>query len=281
MSVTVLFLALWGRAMVIDTDTLADSLAPLSESNFVRGYVADWIADEMVDSGADPQAVEPAIDYLIESSSVGESFDQLVSEMVHAAAGADPEGSRIDMAGLFRPTVPELTASLEGLGYPVTEGEVAEFIGDLDPLVIRAPGEGAMVGPSSPTAARLGTAALLAVLAMAGFGFGLIALAEDRVGEVRSLMTRVAVGGLSFAVFLRVGSWVLDPGGGRAPVRSSLSALAASKWLVPLQVALVAAILAAGLYFGRRLLKRREGFRSADEQSTHRSEQLQSRTGHG
>jgi hypothetical protein len=268
MSVSILFVALWGRAVVVDTDALAESMAPLSESAIVMDFVADWMAEELVDSGADPSTAEPTVGFLFESSSVGAALDQLVMEVVYAAASADPDGSRIEMAALFGPTVPELTVGLTGLGYPVTEGEVSEIVDGLDPLDIRRPGAGAVVGPNSPTAARLGTAALLALVGMVIFGLGVVAISEDRIAEVRSLLTRIAVGGLSFAVFLRVGSWVLDPSRGRAPIRSALATMAESKWVVPLQIALVAAAVAGAIYLGRRWVRRRRGPQSADEQST-------------
>ena len=276
MSVSILFLALWGRAVVVDTDTLAESLAPLSETSIVRDYVADWLAEELVDSGADPAMVEPSVESILESSRVSEALDQLVGEVVAAAAATEPAGSVIDMAGLLGPTVPELTLGLSGLGFPVTQGEISEVVAGLDPLVVRQSGSEALVGPDSPTAARLGTAALLAALGIVIFGLGVVALAGDRVAEVRSLLNRVAIGGLSFAVFLRLGSWVLDPSRGRAPVRSSLSALAGSKWFVPLQVALVAAGVAGAIYVGRRWLRRRGVFPSADERPTPQPEQSQS-----
>jgi hypothetical protein len=257
MAVSILFLALWGRAVVADTETLSDSLSPLARSGIVADFVADWMAEELTESGADPATVRPTVDYFFESSSVGDTVDQLVGEVVYAAAASSPEGSRIDMAALIGPTVPELTAGLSGMGYPVAESQVADVVAGLDPLVIRQPGADAIVGPNSPTAARLGTAALLAVLGIVVFGLGVVSLSEDRIGAVRALATRVAVGGLSFAVFLRLGSWVLDPSGGRAPVRSTLSELAGSKWMVPLQVAVVAGAIAGAIYVGRRWLRRR------------------------
>jgi hypothetical protein len=105
------------------------------------------------------------------------------------------------------------------------------------------------------TATRLGTAALLAVLALLGLGYGFVSLSEDRLSAVRSLLTRVALGGLSFAIFLKLGSWVLDPSGGRAPVQASISAVAGSKWAVPLALAVAAAAVAGIVYLVRRRLR--------------------------
>jgi hypothetical protein len=279
MSVSILFLSLWGRAVVVDTETLAESFSPLAESHIVRDYVADWMTEEMIDSGVEPSTVQPAVEQLLQSSSLGEALDQLVGEVVFAAASTDPTGSVIDMAGLFGPTVPELTLGLTGLGYPVTPDNVSGIIERLDPLVVRQSGSDALLGANSPAAARLGTAALLALVGLVTFGLGVVYFAEDRVAEVRSLLNRIAVGGLSFAVFLKLGSWVLDPSGGRAPVRATLSNLAGSKWLVPLQVALVAGAVAGAIYVGRRWLRRRGGFHPPSGRSTPQREQSQSISG--
>lgn len=279
MSLSILFLSLWGRAVVVDTETLAESLSPLASSGIVVDYISDWMAQEMVESGAEPDLVEPTVDHFLGSTSIGQTLDQFTTEVVHAAASTDPGGATIDMAALIHPTVPEITLGLNGLGYQVGEDTISGIVQDFDPLVIREPGSGAVVGPASPTAARLGTAALLATVAILGFGGAFVALSEDRVTGVRNLATRGAIGGLSFAVFLRVGSWVLDPTGGRAPVPETLSELAGSKWAVPLQVAAVSGLIAASIYVGRRVIKRVGVFQSPDEQSTQPSEPRKSLSG--
>lgn len=271
-SVSILFLAIWGRSVVVDTDTLAESLSPLANSGIVVGFLSDWMSDELLESGADPATVEPTVDLFFNSSAIGETFDRFALEVVHAAASTDPEGAAIDMADLVQPTVPELTTGLVAMGYAVTEDSIAAVVAQFDPLVIGQPGSEPLVGLNSQTAARLGTAALLASTALLVFGAAFVWLSEDRVRATRRLLNRVAVGGLSFAVFLRVGSWVLDPEGGRASVPETLSSLAGSKWAVPLQVAFVSALLAAGIYFVRRLFRRVGVFPSPDEPPTPPSE---------
>lgn len=279
MAVSILLLSLWGRAVIVDTDRLAESLTPLAGASIVKDFVGDWMVDEMVDSGIGRSVAEPTIDRYLESSGVGNALDQLVNESVHAAASPDPDGAAIDMAGLFSPAVPEFTQALNVAGHPATESEVANVVAQFDPLVIRPPGSEPAFGPNSTTASRLGTAALLALLALIGLGLAFVSLSEDRVGALRSLMSRVAIGGVSFAVFLRVGSWVLDPEGGRAPVEKTMSELARSEWIVPLQVAAVAALVAGAIYVGRRWFRPEEESRSPDEQPTPRAERPRSLSG--
>lgn len=275
-SLSILFVSLWGRAVVIDTETLGESLAPLARSETVIDFMTAWMADEMVESGVDSDLVEPTVDYLVGSTVAGQTLDLMAKEVVAAAASPDTNGSSIDMRGLVAPAVPEVTMSLNGLGYPVSEGEVKDVVEGLDPLVIRQPGAAAFVGPTSPTASRLGTASLLATFALIVFGTAYITLSADRVSALRSLLNRVAVGGLSFAILLRVGSWVIDPGGGRAPVPETLSAIAGSKWHVPLQIAGVAALVGAAIFVARRSLRREAASRSASARARPREERRSS-----
>lgn len=278
-SVTILFIALWGRAVVIDTDSLAESLAPLSDAGAVVDIFAGWIADELVDSGYEPEVVDPAVDYMLQSSTTAGALDSLVGDVVRAAATSNPEGSAVDMSSLLAPAVPEVTEGLADLGFPAEEPEVAALVAGLDPMVIRQPGTSAYIGPASPAATRLGTAALLALLGMATFGYFSVVSSEDRITAVRGLFTRVAVGGFGFSILLLIGSWVTDPRGGRAPVSETISGVASSKWLVPLQVGLVAAGVAGSIYVTRRWLRREEASRSGDEPPTQPEERPLSRSG--
>lgn len=267
-AVTILLIAVWGRSVVVDTGTLGESLAPLSESATVVDLFTRWLGDEMQQQGVDPVLIQPAVDHVVESPEFSQAMERFVVEVVVAASSAAPEGSSIDMGKLLTPVVPDVSAGLAAMGVPVQEPRVAEIVAGLDPLVIRGPGTDPMVGPESSAAARLGTAALIAVVTMVVAGWVYIVTSEDRITALRSLITRIAVGAFGFAILLRIGSWIVDPHGGRAPVPEALAALGRSKWLVPLQIALVAAAVAAGIYLGRRVLRRGEGSPTPSELPT-------------
>ena len=254
LSVTILFLALWGRAVVVDTDELANSVAPLAESSQTFDLIADWATEEFLEAGADPALVEPTVTYLLDSTAVGGSLERFINQVVEAAASSHPAGSSIDMKALLTPLIPDLAAGISEIGVPVSIDEVTLIVNDLEPLVIREPGAGAIVGSSSPTASRLGTAVLFASLSIVVLGYSIVVLSEDKFSAFRELLTKVAVSGLTFAVLLRVGSWVLSPSGGRAPIADTLANLADSKWSVPFQVALIAGGLALMIYLVRRRL---------------------------
>ena len=278
-SVTILLIALWGRAVVVDTQQLSESLAPLSESGAVVDVFAGWMTDELVDSGYEREVVDSVIAYTLESSATAGTLDAFVGDVVVAAASASPEGSTVDMASLLAPAVPEVTAGLAEIGLPADQAEVASFVAGLDPMVILEPGEAALVGPASPAATRLGTAALLAFLGMISFGYLAVVSAEDRVTAVRGLFSRVAVGGFGFAILLLIGSWITDPRGGRAPVSDTISGLTSSKWVLPMQVGLVATAAAVLIYSGRLWLRRGEESHSTDASPTPSPEREPSQSG--
>lgn len=265
--------------MVVDSDALAESLAPLADSALVGGVVADWMTEELVDSGYSPELADPAVSFALESSATAAAMDGFVSDVVRAAASSDPSGASVDLASLLAPTIPEVTTSLAEMGLPTTEADVRSIVSGLNPMVIREPGSPALVGPESPAASRLGTAALLAIGGIIFFGYASVVSSEDRIAAVRELFTRVAVGGLGFAILLLVGSWITDPRGGRAPVPETISQIASSKWMVPLQVGLAAAAVAVSIYVGRRWLKRGEGSRPRDGSPTPREERDPSLSG--
>jgi len=133
------------------------------------------------------------------------------------------------MSRILAPSVGVITAGLNDAGVPVSVEQVEIAVATLDPLVIRDSADRPLVGVSSPLASTLGTAALLAVMVMLVTGWIYVAVSRDRVRAVRSLLNRFALGALSFAVLLRIGAWIVDPQGGRAPVGESLARGADSK----------------------------------------------------
>jgi hypothetical protein len=250
---TVLLVGVWGRAMVIDTNQLAESLTPLAASDAVAERISDWLEAELVRSGIDGPDASVAADQVLTHPQVGPVLEQLVAEGVEAAASADPTGASLDVAAILVPATGQITSGLNQAGVPVTAAQVEAALAQLDPLVIREPSDRPFVGASSPLASNLGTAAMLGVLLMLLAGSAYVAMSRDRMRALRSLLTRFALGALSFAVLLRTGAWLVDPEGGQAPFRESFALLADSKWVVPLNFGLVSLGAAA---IARMLMRR-------------------------
>jgi hypothetical protein len=250
---TVLLIGIWGRAVVVDTNELAETLSPLAAGEMVSDRLASWLEAELVAAGVDGVGASVVADQVLAHPSVGPVLEQLVAEGVEAAASGDPNGGSVDVAAILVPASGQIAGGLNEAGVPVSAERVEAALSQLDPLVIRDPADQPFVGADSPLAANLGTAAMLGALLMLLGGTAYIVMSMDRMRAFRSLLTRFALGALSFAVLLRIGSWLVDPEGGRAPFRESFALLANSKWMVPLTIGLVA--MAAAIVF--RVFRRR------------------------
>lgn len=245
--------------MVIDVDALEQAAVPLADSGAVVELLTGWLDAELADAGLEPVTSDTVTEEILERSSVAAALETFTVEFVAAAADPSPGGSIVDVSTILRPAVPEIGAALESAGVPTPEFRVSEVVAGLDPLVVRGAGADPHIGPKSPAAARLGTAAVLAIVVMVVAGWLAIASAEDRLTEARSLLNRVAVGALSFSILLKLGSWVLDPRGGRAPLSESASIVANSKWVFIAVLGLSAAAAGGVVWLVRRYLRRKGG----------------------
>jgi hypothetical protein len=255
LAATVLLGGIWGRAVVVDTGELADSLSPLAASELVAGRISAWLETELTTAGLGEAEAAAVAGRVLAHPGVGPVVEQLVAEGVEAAATGDPDGRSVDVAGILTPASGQITSGLNEAGVPVTAEQVVTALSRLDPVIIRDPADRPLIGAASPLATSLGTAAILGAVLMVLSGSAYIVMSRDRVRALRSLVTRFALGALSFAVILRIGSWLVDPEGGRAPFRESVALLANSKWMVPMTIGLVAAGAAFALRVARRAVR--------------------------
>jgi hypothetical protein len=251
----VLLGGIWGRAVIVDTSELADALSPLATSELVAGRISSWLESELASAGVGEAEAAVAAGRVLAHPGVGLVIEELVAEGVEAAATGDPRGTSVDAAAILAPATSEIAVGLNEAGVPVTREQVDAALSRLDPIAIRDPADRPLIGAASPLATSLGTAAILGGILMAMSGTAYVMMSPDRVQAFRSLVTRFALGALSFAVILRIGSWLVDPEGGRAPFRESVALLANSKWMLPLTIGLAAASAAFIIRIARRGLR--------------------------
>jgi hypothetical protein len=255
LAATVMLGGIWGRAVVVDTGELADALTPLAASELVAGRISAWLEAELATAGLGEAEAASVAAQVLAHPGVGPVVEELVAQGVEAAATGDPDGTSVDVAAILAPASGQIAAGLIEAGVPVTGDAVGAALSQLDPIAIRDPSDRPLIGNGSPLASSLGTAAMLGAILMLFSGSAYVAMSRDRGRALRSLLTRFALGALSFAVILRIGSWLVDPEGGRAPFRESFALLADSKWMVPLTVGLVAASVAVVLRIVRQRVR--------------------------
>ncbi len=262
LATSVLLISIWGRAVVVDADELSSNLRPISQSEEVSGRFTDWMAQQLVESGIPEEQAESAAEVSVTLPTVENAIGNLVEDVVLAAASPDPGPRAVDVSGALAPAVPDVTRAVVAAGVPVTEEQVGAVVSGLDPLVIRQPGEPPVIGQASPVAGKLAVATVVALAAQVVFGSIYVLLGENRLNAAKTLFTRFALGGISFAVLLKLGSWVADPEGGRAPVSQSISLVADSKWALPAVLG-VGAGVAAVFFWMARISSTRAGTKPA------------------
>jgi hypothetical protein len=246
LSTTLFLIGVWGRAVVVDEETVSQSVRTALESESVADRVYSWLADGLESAaGLAPSDVEGAIAEVRElpqaDAVVADLIDQIVGAVM-APPGSEPV---IDIADTLRPVVPAFAAGLQAEGITVEDGAVDAALDRLDPVELETEEFVGLVAVAEEAEAVFTMIVAITVSAMLVTGAAAIALSQDRVTMLRMLLTRVAVSGLSYAVIFRVGGWVLSPDGGRSPLLGSGGVVLRSNLHVFIVAALGAASLAA------------------------------------
>lgn len=255
LATTVALVSMWGRAVAEDPSAVIDAARPLATATVVVERFEDLVAEAMSATfGMDPGVSRQVVDGAFQQVDADEILAGLLADMVRAAASTDR--TVIDVGDRLLPLAENISERVTASGYPVDTEAVVNVLRGLQPVVVEGTGR---IGPSSPTARGFSTATLVGLVLMAGSGAGLVAMSEQKVTTARSLLARIAVSAFTFAVLLRVGSWISDPAGGRAPVRRAVSVLLAQKTWVPMAVGSITLAASTAWGWARRNRRRPTG----------------------
>ncbi|HUO46692.1 MAG TPA: hypothetical protein VM470_07660 [Acidimicrobiia bacterium] len=242
---SVLLVGLWGRTVAGDSSTLEVSARAVLESEFVNERIENWLIDGITTAGHTSIEAGAVVDAVLASDEVQASLDSLIDEAVVVAL--TPPGA---------PVAANVSSSVDHFVDAVAS-ELAERGIAVDPEPVRQAAMGLTASMLSDHDRRLVTttalqarALLTTVVAVCLAGILLtgalaVRFSEDGIRQMRALAVRLAVSAFTFAVFLRVGAWAVDPSGGRSPLATGGAVLLGSNGHVPLFVA-VAGALAGG-----------------------------------
>ncbi|MFQ5967348.1 MAG: hypothetical protein ACE5MI_07030 [Acidimicrobiia bacterium] len=240
LSVTVLLISLWGRAIVADREVVAEAAQELAPADLVTEQVVSWVVSGL--ELAPPQAQE-AVAELAELPEVRHASSEIVQELVEAAY--DPAVSSVDIGALLAPLSSRISSELAAYGIALEPAVIESALQSVPALTLQSEPRAPVL--SERVGRPLTTATVVAVLLMATAGSLLLALSSDRRATLRALALRIMVAGLSFWVILQVAAWIADPGGGGSPLGRTVSVVLASRGEVPLLVAAVGVTLVAGI----------------------------------
>jgi hypothetical protein len=253
LSTTLLLVGIWGRAVTVDENTIAQSTEAALSADLVTDRVWDWIGEGLsATEGISPVDADRVLDEVRDRPEALGAVDALVDQVVEALVAPPGTEKTIDAASALAPLVPEVISGLAAQGVDVPVESIEATVDSLDPVALDT-GEAISVGVVTDQAKALLTLGVLAAAGMlALFGLIAVALSEDRWPMLRSLATRIAFSAASFAVLFRFGGWVLDPDGGGSPLRRSGAILVASNLHVFVIIGSVASLIAAAIWIVRR-----------------------------
>ena len=229
LSTTTLLVGVWGRSVTGDDVAMTASALALLDTDAVTDQITEWMATEAASvPGVPGAAIAPVLRSAADSPPARIAVEAIVTDLVTAASAPPGSETTIDVAAALEPLRPVLIDAFATASIDASPAEVDGFLRQIERLVLTS-SERAVAGQPVTSARSTLTLVLLAGAAgLAVFGAAATWLSDDRIRLIRSLGNRLVVSALTFAVFLRVGAWAVDPRGGRSPVREMGSVLLGS-----------------------------------------------------
>lgn len=241
LATTIVLVSVWGRAVTADEVTLAESADAVLASGYVDERVESWVGDALVAATAvSPDRTGAVAERVLASPEFSTARADVVDQLVAAALDPSAGTVTIEPADAFADVVDVTVEALAAEGVAVEPAVVATGLAALPPVTLDDVGLGGIDGGVAGTRTFLTRAFLAGLAVVAAAAAAAVATSRQRTRQVRDLATRVAVSGVSFAIFLRVGAWATDPAAGRSPIAAGGSVLLGSHGHVPLWVAGVA-----------------------------------------
>jgi hypothetical protein len=238
LATTTLLVGVWGRSVANDSSTLTASALAALDPDTVAAQVAEWVASEAAGlPGVESTVTEIVIQGVSRSAASRVAIESIVTDVVEAASAPPGSSAVIDVAAAIEPLRPALIESMQAAGVEASPAEVDAFLRSIEGLVLTSAEQTATSGAISSARSALTTVMVAGAAGLVMFGTAAVRLSDDRSRMVRSLANRLMVSALTFALFLRIGAWAVDPGGGRSPLRESGAVLLSSNMAVLLGVA--------------------------------------------
>lgn len=256
LATTTLLVGVWGRSVVNDSETLSSSALAALDPDTVSDQIAAWVLSEALSVPGVPETTaETIVRGVATSASARLAIESVVTDIVDAAAAPAGSETTIDVAAAIEPLRPVVVTALEEAGVSATPAEVDGFLRQLEGLVLTSAERTASVGAISTARSTLTTVMLVGGAGLLVFGAAALRLSEDRSVMMRSLANRLIVSSLTFALFLRIGAWAVDPGGGRSALRESSAILLASNTRSVLLIAAAGLVVSTVTSIGIRRVR--------------------------
>ncbi len=261
---TLLLVGMWGRSVTSDEVTLEQGARAVLESELVNRRMTDWLTEAVTQlSAVSPDQTQILVDELVSSPELDQAISEVVDATVVAALAPPDRPSTLDLQPAVDRLEPAIDRALAGVGLPLDASVVT---GAFDDLVFSSKDMALAAGSVAGARSLLTTVVLVGLIGMVVTGAIAVWTSEDRLGQLRSLSWRVALSSFTFAIMLRLGSWAVDPEGGRSPIAAGSSIVLGSNGHVPAIMAV--AFATVGTAISTILVRRRLRLPVAQDEPT-------------
>jgi len=245
---SMVLIGLWGRSVAGDQVTLEASTRAVLESELVNDRLTDWVGDAIGAaaqlSEGDMAAVVAAVD---ETPEMQAAVDDVVDQAVTAVLAPPGTVTVLDLTAAVESLAPVVAAVLEERGVVANADSIRAAAGNAPSIVLSAEDTVMVGGTAHEVRGILSKVVVLGLGGMLLFGVAAVLLNEDRVRQLRSLVIRIGVSAVTFAIIIRIGAWAVDPAGGRSPIAAGGAVLLKSNGHILASVAIAAAVIAAAI----------------------------------
>lgn len=265
LSTTTLLVGVWGRSVAADQATMSASIEAALDPESVADQITDWIVTEAVSlPGSSSAEVEAAVQQTAASPAARLVIEALVEDFIAAASAPPGSSTVIDVRASLEPLRTELATSIAAADVHVSEPEVDGLLAQVEGLVLTSSEPVLAANPVARARSALTVVMLVGAGCLLLFGSLATILSGRPLSMLRSLANRLVVSAITFVLFLRIGAWAMDPGGGRSPLRAGGAVLLGSNQGVLWALAIAGLAISVGL---SRLMRGRRPVRGANPPS--------------
>ena len=240
LSTTTLLVGVWGRSVASDEAAISTSISSALDAETMSDQLTEWVVDEALSlPGSTAANLDAAVQQVATSPTAQTALEKLIEDFITAASAPPGASTVIDVRSSLEPLSGEVASALTAFDIEVSPTTVDGLLTQLEGLVLTS---SEPVLAQRPVATAVGA---LTVVMLVGAGcllaFGSLAafLSGEPLAMLRTLANRLVVSAATFAIFLRISAWAIDPGGGRAPIRTGGAVLLGSNQGVVWALALV------------------------------------------
>lgn len=253
---SMVLIGLWGRSVAGDEVTLEAGTRAVLDSKIVNDRLTDWLGDAIGAaaqlSGDDVAEVVASIDGTPE---MRVAMEDVVDQAVAAALAPPGMDTELDLSAAVDSLAPVVAVALEEHGVVSDADRVQAAAASIPGIVLSADDQITVGGTAREVRGFLSTVVVIGLMGMLLFGTAAVLLNDDRVRQLRSLVVRIGVSAITYAVIFRAGAWAVDPAGGRSPIAAGGAVLLESNGHILGFIAGGAAVAAGGI--SAVLLRRR------------------------